>query len=120
MMLFILIVVPTVVYTSVAGYIGMRQFNTLQNRCGRGSHGACMHEVPACLAGLFWPFTIPLLIGAALGDTNHRESVSERRKNKELQEERHKTELARERAMQADFLNQELKAHGKEHLVVKD
>lgn len=89
----------------------MRRDNNCDGRYRRG--GACndefSHWLGAALAGMFWPISLLIVAGVLVAETPQRKPARlERQRTQELEQARHETALAEERALQAAALrNQE-------------
>lgn len=85
-------------YFAVAGLSGARHHAIESSRCGSSdcwNSYWCSHcVVSVWLAGIFWPIGVPTLLGIKAGGTS-RETRTKNRRTRELEEAKHKQELAK-------------------------
>lgn len=110
-MTFLLVMLIITGYTFIGGvsYMG------IYNKVARKHFQYRYNEVPgSILLATLWPLTIPAILGAAIfGTLVDREVRESRRRERELDEARHKRDLAEIRAKEASALEKELRVLGK-------
>lgn len=97
-MTFFIVMACIISYTMIGGFLGARHHHSLSKKCSykncwKGEWcGHCFASVYA--VGLFWPIGVPLMLGVLAG-ANDKESRVEARRSKQIEEAKHKAELAR-------------------------
>lgn len=84
----------------------MKRDNNCNGRCYRGTCTKELgHWLGAVPAGMFWPISLLIIAGVLVAEAPRRKSVREAsQRDKELEQARHETALAEERASQAAAL----------------
>lgn len=103
-------------YLMMTGTVARRVYLQRMWKCRKSPHHPYCHEdhvAAGVFAGIFWPIILPALIGLSLAD-NDRPSRLARKRQKELDEATHRRRLAEEARLEAEQLNQRLRALGKE------
>lgn len=107
---------------SIAGYTYPIIAQTLKNRCAKcNGKSTCYasHNDMGILGSLIWFLAVPAVIASGKGK-QHADGLTrtEKRQKKEIEEAQHKRDLAKIAADEAEHLNRQLRAAGKNELVL--
>lgn len=98
MILYLILIPLLMAYFATSGYVFGKVNGHYKSICKyqktNNCDGECGHVIGAIIAGLLWPVSMPIAAGKVMSESD-RTPRDAKRRTRELEEARHKKELAR-------------------------